>query len=318
MDAPKHPGTPLGMLQNQFNRGVLGKAMAERIVGATQGELLADRVAIVSGGSRGIGKAIATRLAEAGARVVVAALSEESSRGAAAEIAGRGCEALGIACDVRIARDVELLVARTLELFERVDIIVNNAGISPVRAEPHEISEADWDAILDTNLKGAFLLSTAAVTSMMGRGSGTIINIASIAGVTPIPMESAYCASKAGMIGLTKALARDWARYGIRVHAVAPGYIATEMNADARQIGESLTAQGINAATPGLSAAEAIAVSTYSGVVARTLLGRFGLPEEVAEVVAYLASDRASYMTGSVTFVDGGWTIGDGAQVKVQ
>jgi NAD(P)-dependent dehydrogenase (short-subunit alcohol dehydrogenase family) len=291
--------------------------MAEHIVGATHGESLVDRAAIVSGGSRGIGKAIAARLAEAGARVVVAARSEDSARVAAAEIAGRGGEALGVACDVRVARDVEHLVARTLESFERVDIVVNNAGISPVRAEPHEISEADWNAIIDTNLKGAFLLSTAAARSMMDRGNGAIINIASIAGVTPIPLESAYCASKAGMIGLTKALARDWARYGIRVHAVAPGYIATEMNAEVRQIGESLTARGINATTPGLSVAEANAVSTYSGVVARTLLGRYGLPEEVAEVVAYLASDRAAYMTGSVTFVDGGWTIGDGAAARV-
>ena len=97
---------------------------------------------------------------------------------------------------------------------------------------------------------------------------------------------------------------------------MAPGYIATEMNADVRQIGEALTARGIDAATPGLSTAEAFAVSMYSGVVGRTLLGRFGLPEEVAEVVAYLASDRAAYMTGSVTFVDGGWTIGDGAEVR--
>ena len=277
-------------------------------------ESLEGQTAIVTGGSRGIGKAIADRLANAGARVVVAARSEEAARRAAAEIVERGSEALGVACDVRVASAVDHLVERTLEAYERLDIVINNAGISPVRAEPQEIGEAEWDAILDTNLKGAFLLSGAAATCMMSRGSGVIINIASIAGVTPIPLESAYCASKAGMIGLTKALARDWARYGIRVHAVAPGYIATEMNADVRQIGEALTARGIDVATPGLSATEAFAVSMYSDVMSRTLLGRFGLPEEVAEVVAYLASTRASYMTGSVTFVDGGWTIGDGAR----
>ena len=280
------------------------------------GESLEGRTAIVSGGSRGIGKAIAGRLADAKARVVVAARSEEAAQRSAAEIVARGGEALGVACDVRIASDVELLVERALETFERVDIVVNNAGISPIHAEPHEISEADWDAILDTNLKGAFLLSTAAATHMMGHKSGVIINIASIAGVMPVPLESAYCASKAGMIGLTKALARDWAHYGIRVHAVAPGYIATEMNADVRQIGESLTARGLDAATSGLSAEEAFAASLYSGVVGRTLLGRFGLPEEVAEVVAFLASDRAAYMTGSVTMVDGGWTIGDSTEVR--
>jgi NAD(P)-dependent dehydrogenase (short-subunit alcohol dehydrogenase family) len=284
---------------------------------APLGESLEGRTAIVTGGSRGIGRAIAERLGNAGARVVVVARSEEAAQRVAAEIMGRGGEALVVTCDVRIASDVERLVERTLKTFERVDIVVNNAGISPVRVEPQEIGEANWDAILDTNLKGTFLLSTTAATYMMSRGNGVIINIASIAGVTPIPLESAYCASKAGMIGLTKALARDWARYGIRVYAVAPGYIATEMNADVRQIGEALTARGIDAATPGLSTAEAFAVSMYSGVVGRTLLGRFGLPEEVAEVVAYLASDRAAYMTGSVTFVDGGWTIGDGAEVRV-
>src|SRR5215204_951327 len=284
---------------------------------APLGESLEGRTAIVTGGSRGIGRAIAERLGNAGARVVVVARSEEAAQRVASEIMGRGGEALAVTCDVRIASDVERLVERTLETFERVDIVVNNAGISPVRVEPQEIGEANWDAILDTNLKGTFLLSTTASTYMMSRGNGVIINIASIAGVTPIPLESAYCASKAGMIGLTKALARDWARYGIRVYAVAPGYIATEMNAGVRQIGEALTSCGIDAATPGLSAAEAFAVSMYSGVMGRTLLGRFGLPEEVAEVVAYLASDRAAYMTGSVTFVDGGWTIGDGAEVRV-
>jgi len=280
-------------------------------------ESLEGRTAIVTGGSRGIGRAIAERLGNAGARVVVVARSEEAAQRVASEIMGRGGEALVVTCDVRIVSDVERLVERTLETFQRIDIVVNNAGISPVRVEPQEIGEANWDAILDTNLKGTFLLSTTASTYMMSRGNGVIINIASIAGVTPIPLESAYCASKAGMIGLTKAFARDWARYGIRVYAVAPGYIATEMNADVRQIGEALTARGIDAATPGLSTAEAFAVSMYSGVVGRTLLGRFGLPEEVAEVVAYLASDRAAYMTGSVTFVDGGWTIGDGAEARV-
>ena len=175
---------------------------------APLGESLEGRTAIVTGGSRGIGRAIAERLGNAGARVVVVARSEVAAQRVAAEIMGRGGEALVVTCDVRIASDVERLVERTLETFERVDIVVNNAGISPVRVEPQEIGEANWDAILDTNLKGTFLLSTTAATYMLSRGNGVIINIASIAGVTPIPLESAYCASKAGMIGLTKALAR--------------------------------------------------------------------------------------------------------------
>jgi NAD(P)-dependent dehydrogenase (short-subunit alcohol dehydrogenase family) len=279
-------------------------------------EPLTDRIAIVTGGSRGIGLAISKRLVVDGAQVVVAARSKDDAERAATEIASQGGEALAVACDVRSADDVQRLVDQTLERFGKIDIVVNNAGISPKHAAPEEIDEATWDAILDTNLKGAFFLSTAAAPGMIERGSGVIINIASIAGVMPIALESAYCASKAGMIGLTKALALDWSRHGIRVHAVAPGYIATEMNAGVRQTGEALTAQGLTTSSPGVSPEEAFRLSIYSGVVGRTLLGRFGLPEEVAEVVAFLASDRAGYMTGAVTFVDGGWTIGDAAEVR--
>ena len=282
------------------------------------GEPLADRIAIVTGGSRGIGLAIAKRLAEDGVRIVVAARSGEDAESAAAEIVNRGGEALAVACDVRKIGDVQRLVEQTIAHFGQIDIVVNNAGISPKHAAPEEIDEETWDAILDTNLKGAFFLSIAAAPGMISRGSGVIVNIASIAGVMPIALESAYCASKAGMIGLTKALALDWARHGIRVHAVAPGYIATEMNAGVRATGETLIGRGVTTASPGLSPEEAFQLSIYSGVVGRTLLGRFGLPEEVAEVVAFLASDRVGYMTGAVTFVDGGWTIGDMAEVRTR
>jgi NAD(P)-dependent dehydrogenase (short-subunit alcohol dehydrogenase family) len=267
---------------------------------------LGGQTAIVTGGSRGIGEAIAKRLARDGASVVVAARTAEDADRVVAGIANAGGEALAVTCDVRLRADVERLVARTLERFGQIDILVNNAGISPLHAEPQEIPEDAWDDILDTNLKGAFLLSTAAARDMIARGSGAIVNIASIAGVLPIPLESAYCASKAGLIGLSKAMAYDWARYGVRVHAVAPGYIATEMNAGVRQTAEALLARGGYAGSDD----EACAAELYSGVVGRTLLGRFGLPEEVAEVVRFLVSDRARYMTGAVTMVDGGWSIG--------
>jgi NAD(P)-dependent dehydrogenase (short-subunit alcohol dehydrogenase family) len=146
---------------------------------------------------------------------------------------------------------------------------------------------------------------------MIPRGSGVIVNISSIAGVMPIALESAYCASKAGLIGLTKALALDWAKYGIRVHAVCPGYIATEMNRGVRETAEALRA--MNAAPA--SSDERFADSLYGAVVGRTLLGRYGEVDEIAGVVAFLASDGARYMTGAVTMVDGGWTIGDSAVI---
>ena len=275
-------------------------------IAAVPDSSLGGQTAIVTGGSRGIGEAIAMRLAHDGARVVVAARTAEDADRVVAGIASADGEALAVTCDIRLRADVERLVARTLERFGRIDILVNNAGISPLHAEPQEIPEDAWDDILDTNLKGAFLLSTAAARDMIARGSGVIVNIASIAGVLPIPLESAYCASKAGLIGLSKAMAYDWARYGIRVHAVAPGYIATEMNAGVRQTAEALLARGGYAGSDD----EAFAAELYSGVVGRTLLGRFGLPEEVAEVVSFLVSDRARYMTGAVTMVDGGWSIG--------
>lgn len=273
---------------------------------------LSGRSAIVTGGSRGIGLAIAKRLAEDGDRVVIAARSGEDAQQAADAIVANGGEAMAVVCDVRSASDVERLVAETLERFGRIDVVINNAGVSPRRAEPQEIDEALWNTILDTNLKGAFLLSCAASANMIASGRGVVINIASIAGVMPIALESAYCASKAGLIGLTKALARDWAKYGIRVNAVCPGYVATEMNAGVRRTAEALIETGQSGEGPD----EQFALSLYSGVVERTLLGRFGLPEEIADVVAFLASDRARYMTGAVTMVDGGWTIGDSSSVR--
>jgi NAD(P)-dependent dehydrogenase (short-subunit alcohol dehydrogenase family) len=138
-----------------------------------------------------------------------------------------------------------------------------------------------------------------------------IINIASIAGVAPVGLEAMYCASKAGMIGMTQALARDWGHHGLRVHAVAPGYVESDMNRPVREIAARLQASG----APPADAGETFARDLVHGITARTPLGRFGLPEEVAEVVAFLASDRARYMTGAVTMVDGGWTIGDSARI---
>jgi NAD(P)-dependent dehydrogenase (short-subunit alcohol dehydrogenase family) len=276
---------------------------------------LAGRVAIVTGGSRGIGRAIAQTLAGAGVRVMIAARTLSDGERVATAIAEAGGTALAIACDVAIAADGERTVAATLDAFGRLDLLVNNAGISPGYREPEALTEAEWDAILDTNLKGAWLLCRAAAPSLIAQRSGVIVNIASIAGVMPIALESAYCASKAGLIGLSKALARDWAKHNIRVHALCPGYIATDMNAPIRARAESrLRHPGDGQGLPdtgSLTSDDRFALDLYSSVTGRTLLGRYGLPEEVARVVAFLASDAAGYMTGTVTMVDGGWTLGE-------
>jgi NAD(P)-dependent dehydrogenase (short-subunit alcohol dehydrogenase family) len=272
---------------------------------------LTGRVAIVTGGSQGIGLAIAQKLVTEGARVVIAARRAEAARQAAAGIVANGGDAIAIAADVRSAPDVATLVDATTAQFGALDIVVNNAGVSTRRAAPEEFPEDELDAILDTNLKGAYLLAVAAARHMIPHQRGVIINIASIAGVAPVGLEAMYCASKAGMIGMTQALARDWGHHGIRVHAVAPGYVESDMNRPVREIATRLLASG----APAADAGEAFARDLVQGITARTPLGRFGLPQEVAEVVAFLASDRARYMTGAVTMVDGGWTIGDSARI---
>jgi 3-oxoacyl-[acyl-carrier protein] reductase len=272
---------------------------------------LTGRVAIVTGGSQGIGLAIAQKLAAEGARVVIAARRAGAAQQAANGIVAQGGTAMAIATDIRSSPDVAALVEATVDQIGAPDIVVNNAGVSTRRAAPEEFPEDEIDAILDTNLKGAYLLSVAAARRMIPHQHGVIINIASIAGVAPVGLEAMYCASKAGMIGLTQALARDWGHHGIRVHAVAPGYVESDMNRPVREIAERLQQSGTSPADAG----ETFARDLVQGITARTPLGRFGLPEEVAEVVAFLASDRARYMTGAVTMVDGGWTIGDSARI---
>lgn len=272
---------------------------------------LTGKVAIVTGGSQGIGLAIAQKLAAEGARVVIASRRAGPAQQAVDGILAEGHEAMAIATDVRSSADVAALVDAAVTRFGALDIVVNNAGVSTRRAAPEEFPEVELDAILDTNLKGAFLLSVAAARTMIPRRQGVIVNIASIAGVAPVGLEAMYCASKAGMIGMTQALARDWGEHGIRVHAVAPGYVESAMNRPIREIATRLQESGASPA----SAGEAFARDLVQGITARTPLGRFGLPEEVAEVVAFLASDRARYMTGAVTMVDGGWTIGDSARI---
>lgn len=242
--------------------------------------LFEGQVAIVTGASRGIGKAIARQLATLGARVAIISHSEMSFRKAAEEIRQFGGDAYTYAVDVSDYHAVQDLGKRILAEFQRVDILVNNAGIA--RDELiMRMSLEQWDEVLDVNLKGAFNFIKAVSRSMIKRRSGRIINITSVSGVIGNAGQANYATSKGGLIGLTKSVAREFARRGITVNAIAPGFIDTDMTA-------------------------ALQEGLRGKITAQIPMGRMGKVEEVASVVAFLASSQASYITGQVVAVDGG------------
>ena len=246
------------------------------------------RVAVVTGSSSGLGRAIAGELARRGAIVVVTSRSPERAAAAAAELEAAGGRALPLAAELTDAGAAEGLVQRTLEALGRVDVLVNSAGAGQV-ADSEALDHAEWDRIIELDLSVPFRCAQAAARPMLAAGRGVIVNVSSLTGHVGLARRAAYTAAKHGLEGLTKALGVEWARRGVRVVSVAPGYVATPLLAQTMRAG-------------GFTAAD---------VAGRTPLGRLAEPAEVARAVAFLASDDASYVTASSLLVDGGW-VADG------
>jgi gluconate 5-dehydrogenase len=247
---------------------------------------LTGRAAIVTGGSRGLGKEMAEGLAEAGASLMLCARREEWLAPTLEEFRGRGFEAEGMLCDVSSPEQVRAVVAGAVEAFGKVDVLVNNAGVS-WGARPEEMPLDKWQKVLDVNLTGAFLFAQAAGREMLGRGYGRIINVSSVSGLQASadgPHYVGYAASKAGLFGLTRELAATWGRQGIRVNAIAPGFFHSRLT-------------------------EGIIERAEEAIKARAPLPRVGREGELKGVAVFLASDASNYITGQIIVVDGGRTI---------
>ncbi|MFQ5762275.1 MAG: SDR family NAD(P)-dependent oxidoreductase [Candidatus Bathyarchaeia archaeon] len=245
---------------------------------------LSGRVAIVTGSGRGIGKAIASMMAESGANVVINDVNFELAKTTAKEIADKyNRRTVANGADVTVKAQVDDMIAKTVQELGGIDILVNNAG-TIVRKPAEEIAEAEYDKVVDVNVKGVFLCSQAVFKPMVTRGKGKIISIASVMGLTALPPRSVYCASKAAVIGLTRDLAVEWAKYKINVNAIAPGWIKTEFT---QALFSTKEAQDL--------------------FLSRTPMGRFGETSDITPAAVFLASDQADFITGHTLVVDGGW-----------
>jgi len=246
---------------------------------------VADKVAIVTGGSKGLGQAIACGLGEAGAKVVVTSRTEKMIEETANKIIAKGGEAVAVPVNVADQESIELMVRQVIDKYGRVDILVNNAGIAPMKRTV-DLTIADWNEVLDTNLKAAFLLCKAVGGGMIKQRKGKIINIGSVLGIMASNMAMPYCVTKAGIMHMTRALALEWAPFGINVNCIAPGFFETDMTKVQRE--EEAHKKFLQFKIP---------------------VKRMGRPEEIVGAALFLATEASDYVTGAVLVIDGGYSI---------
>jgi len=250
---------------------------------------LHGKVAIVTGAAMGLGEAIARRFAEEGARVACVDVRPGPNDTVVDAIRADGGEALSLEASLATAADTRRVVEVVRERFGRIDILVNNAGVLPSRETVLETTEADWDETMRVNVKGVFLMSRAVLPTMIGQRSGAIVNLSSITGVVGLPIRPAYSASKGAVAILTKQMAVDFGRHGIRVNALSPSFVITSIN---RAMFERMQAEG----------------APWERLLDQHLLRRLGEPRDVADAALFLASDEARWITGVILPVDGGYT----------